>query len=142
MTLEGTLPQQLLVETLHSLQSIIFPLADPKSVKVLKQLIDKREFDPLLSEYTGYNVYSEIPEGFKYRYWGERIAILNELLVKKPPKTRLERWIQWQASESNALLIALLALLISIIVGVISIVISALQLWLTWLAWKHPTPGH
>ena len=134
----GTLPLQLLVETLHSLQAIMFPPTDSKSAHILEQLIKKKGFDPVLAEYDGYSVFLEPPEGFRYRYWGDRISSLHDQLEQRPPRNKLERWFNWQANDGNALLVALFALLITIVTGVITIIISALQTWVAWQAWKYP----
>ncbi|KZL69711.1 uncharacterized protein CT0861_09246 [Colletotrichum tofieldiae] len=139
----GTLPPQLLVETLHSLQSVLFPSIDQKSAEVLDNLTSKRVggFDRECAEYEGYNIFQDHPEGFKYVYWGERLALLHEMVMSRPPRNKLERWLHRQSNEGNALFIALVALLISILVGIISIGLAAVQIWIAWMAWKHPAPG-
>lgn len=136
--ISGSLPFQLLVETLHSLQSVIFPPTDSKSIRLLEQLIKTRGFDPKLAEYDGYSFFMEAPESITYKYWGERISTLQNLFEQRLPRNNFERWFNWQANDGNAFFIALLALLISIIVGIVSIIISALQTWIAWQAWKHP----
>ncbi|KAK2589821.1 hypothetical protein QQS21_012501 [Conoideocrella luteorostrata] len=140
----GTVPAQLLVETLHSLQSLLFPPIDQKSAAILDRLMTKRNenFDCECAEYEGYKIFQEPPESFQYVYWGERLVHLQELLKTRPPRNRLERWLKWQSSEGNALFVALLALLISICVGAVSVGIGAVQVWIAWMAWKHPVaPG-
>ncbi|KAH7119252.1 hypothetical protein EDB81DRAFT_667578, partial [Dactylonectria macrodidyma] len=134
------LPPQLLVETLHSLQSIIFPPIDQKSTAILDELTTKRhgDFDRECAEYEGYKLFQEPPEDFRYVYWGERIVLLHELLISRPPRNKLERWLHWQSSEGNALFVALVALLISICVGIITIGLAGVQVWIAWMAWKHP----
>ncbi|GKT86594.1 uncharacterised protein [Colletotrichum tofieldiae] len=140
---QGHLAPQLLVETLHSLQSVLFPSIDQKSAEVLDNLTSKRVggFDRECAEYEGYNIFQDHPEGFKYVYWGERLALLHEMVMSRPPRNKLERWLHRQSNEGNALFIALVALLISILVGIISIGLAAVQIWIAWMAWKHPAPG-
>ncbi|KAH0421969.1 hypothetical protein CcaCcLH18_13098 [Colletotrichum camelliae] len=132
----GTLPPQLLAETLHSIQAVLFPPHNKKAARILKKLISNRDtqFDPECARYDG----ETLPKDFRYIYWAKRIADLHDLLEKRPPRNGMERWLQWQSSEGNALLVAFIALLISIIVGVISIGLSAVQIWISWMAWKHP----
>lgn len=132
------LPPQLLVETLHSLQGILFPSVDPISANILDELIAKEGFDPQCAEYEGYKLFSEPPEDFEYVFWGKRLAQLHHLMVHRPPRNMLERWFQRQSSEGNALFVALLALLISIAVGLISIILACVQVWIAWMAWKYP----
>ncbi|KZL88130.1 hypothetical protein CI238_04915 [Colletotrichum incanum] len=98
-------------------------------------------FDRECAEYEGYKIFKDPPEDFQYVYWGERLALLHEMVMSRPPRNKLERWLHRQSNEGNALFIALVALLISILVGIISIGLAAVQIWIAWMAWKHPTPG-
>ncbi|KAF4992807.1 hypothetical protein FGRMN_6909 [Fusarium graminum] len=134
----GTLPPQVLAETLYTLQGILFPSLDNKSGDVLNTLIRRDGFDPECAQYEGYKIFSEPPEHFQYVYWGKRIAQLHELVKSRPPRNKAEKWFQQKTSERNALLIALLALFISIFVGILSIILGIVQVWIAWMAWKHP----
>ena len=138
MSRRGSLPPQLLVETLYSLQSIVFPADDPISYGILDKMIKKRGFDPESREYKGYKLFPELPTGFAFVYWGERLAQLHDLQATRPPRNKLERWFQRQSSEGNALFVAMIALVISILVGVISVALGAAQLGISWMAWKYP----
>ncbi|KAF5012916.1 hypothetical protein FDECE_1050 [Fusarium decemcellulare] len=135
----GTLPPQLLFETLHSLQAILFPLMDRESGKILSDLVRNNDFDPECFDYEGIPI--EPPEGIKYVYWGKRIAQLHELAMHRPPRNKLERWFQQRSTDGNAFLTALLALFISILVGIVTILLGCFQAWIAWMAWKHPTQG-
>ena len=114
---------------------------DLKAHKMMEQLVKKENFDPECNHYGGYKR-KDLRLGVEevqYKYWGERLVILQDLLRERPPTTKWEKWLQWQSSDANAFAIAILALLISIIVGIISIGLSAAQIWIAWMAWKHPT---
>lgn len=63
---------------------------------------------------------------------------LEAALANPPPRNKLERWLQSQTSERNALFIALLALFISIFVGLLAVILAAVQTWIAWMAWKYP----
>lgn len=132
------MPPQLLIETLHSLQGIIFPSTEPDEAVILNELIRKQRFDPECAEYEGYMVFQDTPDDFTYVYWAERLALLHTLLKRRVPRNKLEKWVEWQNNEGDALFIALLAVLITIVVGVLSIILQCVQTWLTWMAWKHP----
>ncbi|KAF5025677.1 hypothetical protein F66182_2283 [Fusarium sp. NRRL 66182] len=134
----GILPPQLLVETLHSLQAILFPSLDEKSGHVLDSLVLKQGFDPECAQYEGYKIFPEPPQDFNYFYWGKRIAQLHDYTKCRPPRNKLERWFQQKTTERNALLIALIALFITIIIGIIGIGLSSVQIWIAWDAWRHP----
>ncbi|CAM1510524.1 Fc.00g008590.m01.CDS01 [Cosmosporella sp. VM-42] len=136
--IRGSLPPQLLVETLHSLQGIIFPSIDSDSSEILDELVGKSGFDPECAQYEGYKIFPEPPEGLKYVYWGERIAHLHDLLLSRPPRNKVERWFQQWSTERNAFSIAILALLITIVVGIVGIGLTSFQIWITWMAWKYP----
>jgi hypothetical protein len=126
------------LETLHSLQDILFPSNHEKSVQTLVQLVKKNNFDCECLQYDGYIRFRDLPDNFTYVYWGHRLAKLHDLTFQKGPRNKLERWFGWYATEGNALLVALLALLISIIVGILSILLAILQTWIAWQAWKNP----
>ncbi|KAH6869268.1 hypothetical protein B0T10DRAFT_418762, partial [Thelonectria olida] len=133
----GTLCPRLLAETLHSLQSILFRNDDDRSMRVLEQLIKRKGFDYTCSVHEGYKMFEDSMEDFTYVYWGERLAVLHDLVLNRPPRTGFQRWIRWQTSESNSFMVAMLALIISIFIGILSLGLSAFQTWITWQAWKH-----
>ncbi|KAK3687868.1 hypothetical protein B0T22DRAFT_527513 [Podospora appendiculata] len=135
----GTLSPRLLVETLHSLQSVLFRYDDDRSMSLLASLIKKRGFDSTCSVPEGYKMFDDtVPEDFQYVYWGERLAVLYHAVQERPPRTGFQKWLRWQTSESNSFLIAMLALAISIFVGILSLGLSAVQIWISWQAWQHP----
>jgi len=127
----------LLFETLCSIQDLLFNPFDPKSAIILDGLIQKGGFDEGCKD-DGYVIFKKPPDNFEYVYWAERITTLHRLVLSRPPRNRLERWFERQSTEGNALFIALAALSISILIGLASILLGALQLWVSWMAWKHP----
>ncbi|KAK4109205.1 hypothetical protein N656DRAFT_716616 [Canariomyces notabilis] len=135
----GTLPPRLLVETLYTLQAVIFPSIDPDSAEILDELIEKRSFDQACAEYEGYKVFRNPPQGFRLVYWEKRMAHLHRLMSSRPPRNKLECWFHRHSNDRNALFIALLALLISILVGIVSIGWGCVQIWIAWMVWKYPT---
>ncbi|KAK4445220.1 hypothetical protein QBC34DRAFT_165136 [Podospora aff. communis PSN243] len=134
---QGTLPPQILVETLYTLQAVLFPPIDPGSAQILEELIERRGFDPECAEYEGYKVFRDPPASFQFVYWGDRMAHLHQLMTRRPPRNQLERWFNRHSTEGNALFIALLALFISILVGIVSIALNCVQIWMTWYTWKY-----
>lgn len=134
----GYLPPQLLVETLHSIQAILFHFDDSKSSPILERLMAKDGFDRDCAKAEGYKMFDDIIHNLEYRYWGERLAVLHGFTRERPPRNKFERWMRWQASESNAFAVALAALLISIVVGILGLGLAAFQSWVAWGAWKDP----
>ncbi|KAI7789158.1 hypothetical protein LA080_005263 [Diaporthe eres] len=136
----GLLPPQLLVETLHSIQAVLFDVTEPEEVRLLRTLVRTQGFDPECLGHEGYKVYQTVSKDFGYVYWAERLAVLHARLKERPPRNRLEKWLAQGNSDGNAFLIALLALLISVIVGILGLILAAVQTWIAWMAWKYPVP--
>ncbi|CAG9993863.1 unnamed protein product [Clonostachys byssicola] len=132
----GSPPVQLLYETIHSLQQLLFRRHDNKSKAILKELINEEGFDSECEVYDGYRPLDG--DDFTYTYWGERMRKLEAALANPPPRNKLEAWLQSQTSERNALFIALVALFISIFVGLLSLGLAGFQTWIAWMAWKYP----
>ena len=136
----GCLPPRLLAETLHSIQTILFHFDDHRSSHILERLITKDGFDEHCSQADGYNILNDADK-LEYRYWGERLAALYNFTRERPPRNKLERWMKWQSSESNAFIVAVAALVISILVGILGLGLASVQTWVAWEAWKNPVSG-
>ena len=132
----GTLPPQLLLETVYSLQSILFPSYDPNSSDELDRLLRKQGFDPDLRLYEA--LARKDPDDFQYVYWGDRLSKLYDAVKNPPPRHRLGRWLELHATDRNALYVAIIALVFTAVFGFMSVAIAALQTWISWQAWKHP----
>ncbi|KAK3896782.1 hypothetical protein C8A05DRAFT_39667 [Staphylotrichum tortipilum] len=134
----GCLPPRLIIETLHSIQTILFHFSDHRSSRILERLITKQGFDDDCAQIHGYKMSADDGDMMEYRYWGERLAALQAFMRERPPRNGFERWIKWQTSESNAFALALAALLISVVVGFLGLAVAALQTWIAWEAWTAP----
>lgn len=132
----GTLPPQLLLETLHSLQTVLFPPVDEKSSRFLENLVQASEpsFDPDCLLYEGYS--RPVPEDFQYHYWANRLAKLHHVVTNPRPTHRVGQWIQRHASERNALFVAILSLVLSAFFGFLSVILGVVQVWLAYKSWK------
>ncbi|KAI2611814.1 hypothetical protein GGR54DRAFT_632799 [Hypoxylon sp. NC1633] len=133
-----TLPPQLILETLLSLHSILFPIANSgnkRSVSLLKRCIKTQELDKelLWVEYV-----RPIPADFTFRYWGRRLEKLQEVTKRPPPRNRLVSWFERHTSERNALTVAIIGLFSAAFFGFLAVVVGVLQLVVAWLAWKYP----
>lgn len=120
------------------MQAVLFPSTNPEEVAILREHIRKREFDSECVRYEGYKVFKSVPKDFRYVYWAERLAVLYRRLEEKPPRNRLEKWLEQEGSDGNAFLVAFLALVISILVGILSLILACFQTWISWMAWKYP----
>jgi len=141
--IRGCLPSRLVAETLHSIQVVLFHFDDPRSNRILERLITKGEFEEDCTQPKGYSVFGGGggADGFVYVFWRKRLAELHAFVIDRPPRNKFERWIKWQTSESNALIVALAALFISIVLGILSLGLAVLQSWFAWKAWKNPILG-
>ncbi|KAL5342464.1 hypothetical protein BJX70DRAFT_355886 [Aspergillus crustosus] len=138
----GMLPPQLLLETLHSIHFILFPISKDrtgKSIKTLNTLIRKHWFDPNAQVDEGW-IRQDARAKFKYYYWNDRLEKLYHLVRNPPPKNRLVGWIERHTNERNALTVALIALFLSAFFGLMTCLIGGAQLALAILAWRDAKP--
>ncbi|RDW72594.1 uncharacterized protein DSM5745_07766 [Aspergillus mulundensis] len=136
----GTLPPQLLLETLHTIHFLLFPLSnDPRgrSSRFLASLIRKQNFDPDAQWDEGY-IRDDVPPNFSYRYWNARLEQLYNIVKNPPPRNRLISWVERHTSERNALTVAILGLFLSALFGFLACVIGVAQLIVSIFAWKQP----
>lgn len=137
-SLRGTLPPRLLLETLCSLQFILFPCLDPKSTRLLEELVRGKgsAFDGDCLSYDGH--VRQMPPDFEYVFWGKRLSQLNDLIVNPRPRDRISQWVQRHTSERNALYVAIIGLFLSAFFGFLSVVIGGVQTWIAYKQWKTP----
>ncbi|KAF2143093.1 uncharacterized protein K452DRAFT_226286 [Aplosporella prunicola CBS 121167] len=133
---EGKLPPRLLLETLSTFQTILFPSVDVKSTKLLETLISSKDtrFDAECLTHDSHT--RNVPAGMEYVYWGQRLQRLHELVTNPKPRHRLGRWLQRHNSDRNALYIAIIGLFLSVFFGFLSVLIGIFQSWVAWKAWK------
>lgn len=126
----GTLPPQLLLETLLSLYHVLFPVSvDNKSARLVRSLERKSKFDPDMKIDNG--TIRALPDDFEYIYWGQRLEILRDITANPPPTNRFVSWVERHKSERNALAVAIIGLTLTALFGFLSFVVSI-------LAWRYP----
>ncbi|KAL2802181.1 hypothetical protein BJX63DRAFT_438120 [Aspergillus granulosus] len=135
----GMLPPQVLAETLHTIQFILFPVSGykaQKSIRILDVLVRKHGFDPNaeLNEGRIRNDGTEV----RYWYWNDRLEVLYHLAKNPPPRNRLVGWVERHTTERNALTVAIIGLFLSAFFGLITCLIGGAQLAIAILAWKDP----
>lgn len=94
--------------------------------------------DTTCAVHDGYHMFNGRDEDFQYVYWSERLLELHNFMQNPPPRTRFQRWIKWQTTESNSFIVAMIALMITIIVAILTLGLTGFQTWISWQAWKHP----
>lgn len=94
----------LLVETLHFPQSNLSPSIDSRAHKITPYLVKRIGVDRKCksSEYKHRDNPNE-EEEMESHYMRERLAILLDLLAKRPPTSKRAKWLWWQSSDSIAL---------------------------------------
>lgn len=83
MSFRGALPRQLVLETLDSLQKILFPLTDKKS---LSSLTTTQDFDPDCLRFESASIRTDIEKDIPHHYFGTRLAELSEELENPTPR--------------------------------------------------------
>ncbi|KAL2062850.1 hypothetical protein VTL71DRAFT_5922 [Oculimacula yallundae] len=131
----GTLPPQLLWETLDSFHYILFPISldeSGKSQKLLSRLISKHDFDAD-SRWDEDHI-RPLPSQFAYHYWGDRLAQLHAVVKNPPPANGVMSWFERHTSERNALTVAIIGLFLSALFGLLSVIVGGAQLWVAVVA--------
>ncbi|KAI1318479.1 hypothetical protein F5Y16DRAFT_118352 [Xylariaceae sp. FL0255] len=134
------LPRQLLLETLDSIQQILFPLHDAKSRKLLSSFVRNGD----------YNLDSEIEtfefgamrrpdeETISYMYLADRLEELYQQIQDPRPRTWLDKQLQRRSGARYMMLATLLGVIFAILLGIVALGLSAFQTWIAYQAWKHP----
>lgn len=137
-THSGSLPPQLLLETLFTVYHILLPVStDEKSRKFTERLVKESKFDPELMRDDVKKI-RELPTNFKCVYWGERLRILEAITTDPPPSNKVVSWIERHTSERNALTVAIIGLFLAVFFGFLSFIVGIAQLVVSVLAWKYP----
>ncbi|KAI9794815.1 MAG: hypothetical protein M1816_002943 [Peltula sp. TS41687] len=134
----GALPRQLALETLDSLQKILFPLADPKSSSLLFSLTSSSTFDPDCLRFESTAIRDDDEKDISYYYLGARLADLYDAIEKPKPRGRIEKWLERKSGARYVMLATLMGVIIAILLGMASLGVSGYQTWLTYQQWQHP----
>ncbi|KAL7907763.1 hypothetical protein GGI35DRAFT_481415 [Trichoderma velutinum] len=131
----GTLPPQLLLETLYSIYDILFPhVTDDESYKLVTQLISingsnkssDSAFDPNLMVWDG--LIRTVPPDFKFVYWTKRLRNLQAAVDHPPPSNKVVSWVERHTSERTALTVAIIGLFLTALFGLLSFLVGIAQL--------------
>ncbi|KAI8953300.1 hypothetical protein F4801DRAFT_147012 [Xylaria longipes] len=130
------LPKQLVLETLHTLKYVLFPI-DPESQSILRSLVTKDGFDP---DNCGVDTSWQLREEelIAYEYWGSRLVDLHYELENPTPRGFVETWMERKSGARYVMMATLAGVLIAILLGILSLVVSIVQTWIAWQQWKHP----
>lgn len=135
----GVVPRQLALEVLESLQTILFPLSDPKSEQYLAALVTSLALDPDVMRFESAAIRRPgEEEGFSYVYFAERLAELHAELQSPRPRGWLERQVERKSGARYMMLATLVGVVFAVVLGMASLALSSYQTWIAYQAWQHP----
>jgi len=135
---KGALPRQLALEVLDSIQKLVFPLTDPKSVAILRALTVKCSFDPDCLRFDSTAIRHPDEKDVQYLYFGARLITLMEELENPTPRGGVQIWFQRRSGVRYVAMVAIVSLIIAVILGMASLGVGSYVAWVAYQAWKHP----
>ncbi|TQV93213.1 hypothetical protein V2A60_010352 [Cordyceps javanica] len=133
------LPRQLLLETLSSIQQILFPPSDRRSRRLLQSLIVSAGCDPDAARYESAAI-RRPGDGtaVRYIYWAARLEDLHEEMQNPQPDGWLDRLLERKSRQRHAMCVTVAGLVVALLLGVGSLAAGIFQAAVAYLAWKHP----
>lgn len=134
----GALPRQLALETLESLQGVLFPLTDKKSNQLLSKLIQSGTFDPEIARFDYGSIRNPGEESVPFYYLADRLSELHSELENPHPQGWLESVCERRSANRYILLVTMIGVILAVLLGVASLIVSVYQTWIAYHAWQHP----
>ncbi|OAA63787.1 hypothetical protein ISF_04496 [Cordyceps fumosorosea ARSEF 2679] len=131
------LPRQLLLETLSSVQQILFPPSDARCRQLLRTLVDSAGFDPDAARYELASVRRR-GERARYVYLAERLEDLFEEARHPRPDGWLDRALERRSGKRHVMCATVVGLVVALVLGVGSLAAGVFQAVVAYLAWKNP----
>lgn len=133
----GNIPRDLALETLVTLQEILFPL-ESESQSLLRTLVTKQCYDPdgLRVDVRQYRRAEE--KTVQLRYWGKRLDDLYEQMQNPTPTGYVEKWMERRSGARYVMMATLGGVLFAVVLGMLSLGVSIFQAWVGYQQWKHP----
>lgn len=134
----GTLPRQLALECLDSVQKILFPLTDRKSRSLLLSLTSTSSFDPDCLRFDSTSIRNNEEKEIAYHYFGERLAELYDELENPTPRGPFEKWLERRSGARYVMLATLIGVIFAVILGMAGLAVGGYQAWVGYQQWQHP----
>jgi hypothetical protein len=84
------MPRQLALETLDSIQTLLFPMSDDKSRRILEELVDKMGFDKDCLEIDSFGFRMEDEDEYRFQIWADRLLTIKDTMDS--PRSRRVCW--------------------------------------------------
>lgn len=137
MHIRGIIPRQLVLETLDSLQKILFP-PDPESQFLLRSLVSKASFDPdCLRFESAPNRYDD-EKNIAYYYFGSRLADLYDEIENPRPRGLVEKWVERRSGSRYIMMATLIGVVTAVMLGLAGLAVGIFQAWVGYQQWQHP----
>jgi hypothetical protein len=139
----GVLPRALTLETLDSLQKVLFPitgtLTEKKSKALLLSLTSTStcNFDKDILRYDSSSIRSTAEDDVPYHHFGTRLGDLYEEMMNPTPRG-FEKWLERNSGARSVMMATLAGVFLAILLGILSLGLGAFQAWVGYQAWQHP----
>ena len=132
------LSRQLSLEVLDSIQKVLFPFYDKKSMGILRSLVFKSKFDADCLRFESEAIRSHDEKDVAYHYFGERLALLLDEVQNPRPHGSFEHWLERRSGGRYVMLATLIGVVFAVLLGIAALGLSGYQTWIAYQAWKHP----
>lgn len=134
----AAIPRALALETLNSLQDILFP-SDGRSQSLLRSLISRSSFDPDCANFESapYRI-DEDGHDNTYASWDSRLVDLYDAIENPQPRGWLEKWFERRSGARYVMMATFIGVIIAIILGLLGLAVAIFQAWVAYQQWKHP----
>jgi hypothetical protein len=130
-------PRQLALETLDSLQKILFPF-DHGAQAVLRSLVWRNSFDPDCLRFESVAYRRDDEHDIKYHYWGSRLMELYDEIENPTPRKFVEKWLQRRSSARYIMMATLGGVITAVVLGILGLAVGIFQAWVAYQQWQHP----
>ncbi|CAI0645159.1 unnamed protein product [Colletotrichum noveboracense] len=130
-------PRQLLLETIDSLERILFPM-DNESLSLLRSLVSAESLDPDCQDRRFQSYRLDHEKETTYNYWGSRLMDLCDEIENPKPRGHFGLWLKANSKDRHVMLATLVGISVAILLGILSLVVGLFQAWIAYEAWKHP----
>jgi hypothetical protein len=138
----GTLPRDLSLEVLDTIQKILFPVSDAKSRSLLRNLVSKSSFDRDCLDFESASIRENFEIDLPYRFFGARLTELYDEFEDPRPRSDFEKWLQRRSSTRHVMLATLIGVFVAVLLGIVGLGVSIYQTYIGYQAWQHPiNPG-